>query len=690
MNHRFNHLLIRCIDWISLLFLIPLFFRSLFVFYTVDFNTFVEVTVKKDPNPAVTMLLLLGMIFLFMGIAGSLRTADEKLRWKIAYGVMGVCALAVLVCGIFWIRTNPYEWGPDQRDTWLAAGELAAGNGRVQSDLEYFDTYPGQKKTAVAFSWIIRLIGNDSNRFCFLNVLLAAAFLVFSAWIVKEITSSAEALVIVCLLSCSFFPLIFYCSFVYGLTLSLAFSAVSAYGIIRYLKTEKMIWLLPPLILLPLSNLFYPGVFIFNLAAAAVLFMGALEIKSRQKWAAFAAILLIMLFMFLSGKLTSDYFDKTMGKEELGDGIPVSAYIVMGLESEEGACGEGSYNVFSNDVYSESGYDTALAEKKCREIIKKDIGEYLRGERSLRFFRKKMEIQWLDPWFGGLTMTIKSPRTSSEKHNRFMESGALPAAEKYLYILMVFVYFSALCCQIVRILSPRTDIISRFPNIHFIGGFLFQFFWEQKSRYCLHYFLALILLAVMGIISFSKIFRKMKQTVCVLSGKAYAAGRKMNRWKRYYMIITAVLSLLFLITALTDRKVKVIPEAVFHGETGRFHTNEAELQSGDYSVTLYYTTEEDMTLYLCLEGYDEEYPTVLAKNGTELTFPMYLGEDTNRIHFEYEMTGQEMFQLNKIIFEADRLRITYKTYIAVLFPILSVLFYFIAAFVSGRKNREKA
>lgn len=43
-----------------------------------------------------------------------------------------------------------------------------------------------------------------------------------------------------------------------------------------------------------------------------------------------------------------------------------------------------------------------------------------------------------------------------------------------------------LACESIR------SSIRLLPFVYFIGGFLFQFIWEAKSRYCLPYFVFLI------------------------------------------------------------------------------------------------------------------------------------------------------------------------------------------------------
>ena len=148
-------------------------------------------------------------------------------------------------------------------------------------------------------------------------------------------------------------------------------------------------------------------------------------------------------------------------------------------------------------MYLENNLDAEATKEAYIEDLHSTISQYIRRERSPLFFVDKTVYQWLDPWFASLGIIAESAFNKSQNSSYIKTvSKILRPIENILIIQLTLVYFFALIGVIKR--WKRREELSIF-EIYFFGGFLFQLVWEQRSRYCLPYFLICFLLATEGI-----------------------------------------------------------------------------------------------------------------------------------------------------------------------------------------------
>jgi hypothetical protein len=114
----------------------------------------------------------------------------------------------------------------------------------------------------------------------------------------------------------------------------------------------------------------------------------------------------------------------------------------------------------------------------------------------MKFFWHKTEAQLLDPWFGGLTMNVYSlePAKVGLLTPSFTPQ-TLGRVQRCLLALMNVCYCMASLYLILQIRNKKPRLETLLLPLYFVGGFVFQLFWETKGRYCFPYYVCLLILA---------------------------------------------------------------------------------------------------------------------------------------------------------------------------------------------------
>ena len=167
----------------------------------------------------------------------------------------------------------------------------------------------------------------------------------------------------------------------------------------------------------------------------------------------------------------------------------------MGLTSDSDL-GPGGYDASNVGLFQDKGSDTEKTDAAARKEIHSALEDYRNGSRPMTFFWKKTETQWLDPWFNGLTMTVYSP--DPEKMGilaPLFVPLTLERIQRCLLALMNVCYCMASLYLILQIRNKKPRLETLLLPLYFVGGFVFQLFWETKGRYCFPYYVCLLILA---------------------------------------------------------------------------------------------------------------------------------------------------------------------------------------------------
>ena len=485
-----------------------------------DLVTFKERVTVVPRGIVLTLLVSLALL----SAAAVLYKVFTGLSRRIIFLILALSVPLSLGIGIILARNNPYPPNYDQRIVWEMAGYLTGYNNNITYSYipNYWIKYPQQKTIAVILSWFIRLTRSGSPYYFRLFNALAFALYVSGSFILtRRLWNNDAAALLAAVMTASFLPMYFYVNYVYS-TVAVMTAVLWAFicFIMSQDKEDVLHSILLPgagSILLFFSNTFYEATLIATVAAILYLILCAAKRRlslSKKRLAGMALAAAVIIFLPVPVKTFADREFETRIEVEPNDGFPMTSWILMGIQTEEGVNGPGSYDDSTDFIFADHNYNTEETAADINRRIRETVREYLRGERSLTFFRDKTIIQWCDPWFSSATMTFFPGLIDEKDQNPFYASlisgGALKTEEKVYSFVIPFIALGAAAAAFLLLVRPELSPGAALPAMYFIGGFIFQLFWESKSRYCLPYFLILIPFAAFGASELPALIRRIR------------------------------------------------------------------------------------------------------------------------------------------------------------------------------------
>lgn len=505
-----------------LIIMISLFVMSLCVHCEVNIYSYsLNRTIERHGIPLYLLLVLLSavMSLLFYDLINRimLKIKNPKVTAPV---MLVVCALIVFVTGVFWIHFNDSLPKNDQADLFAEARKLA---GYLQKPFDniYMTQFKRQRGFTLLMAATLRIFGDTQLPVRYLNVMGVVALFIGIYKTVNSIIKEESYILFFTATLTLFYPMVIYTAFVYGTLLSLTFLVWGFYAVVKLCETEKMRYVVLAVISFPLGILMHQSAAVAAIAGIIYLFV---HISRRNALKNCLSIVAIIFAIFLSMQLTNVIYEKLSGASA-GDSIPGTATIYMGLNAETEEGGPGSQDGSFSAIFTENNGDAAATNKDAIGRIKVILLEYMTGKRSLSFFIRKTEYQWLDPTMGARKTILLNDVNIGEPPNasnfiRFYDSDIRDIIFKASDIYMILIYGFASVAGIFTLLTKNGTIenssVHFLIQLFFIGGFAFQLMWESLSRYCFPYFVWLIPEAIYGV-------HQLYQLVCKIR-KGYEYG----------------------------------------------------------------------------------------------------------------------------------------------------------------------
>lgn len=406
-------------------------------------------------------------------------------------------SLLMILFGIscIWVLSTQYAARSDQMNVQYAAYTLHFGDYAMFQE----DGYLARCNNQLGLVWISYLLSflfGNYNYVCF-QLLNALALTVFY-WKLSEVGAyfgmRRTGQLAVILLGILFFPLIMYCSFVYGSILGLMFSLVAIekeLSFFKNLKYRQAVWsavAIAAAVMLKMNYL----IFLIGMLVIAMV-----EIIRSKRIQILLLPVLAVLFCVLQSYGVVKVSEGFTG-EPLDQGASSWAYIAMGLQDSAGSAGW--WNGYNEYSYIESNYNTSVQAETAKKDIRESIKYFWSNKaEALRFFTEKTASQWNNPTFQCFWI-VQLCSTDIEKSSWVWYFTSLIGAYQctfYLNLLQFLILFGALVYGIAvwrRSFEPGTFVLA----VIFIGGFAFHLIWEAKAQYTILYFVLLFPYTVMG------------------------------------------------------------------------------------------------------------------------------------------------------------------------------------------------
>lgn len=463
----------------------------------------VRIARRNLPHAIVGALLLGGVL------AGGAAALRSRISWRTARIAAFASAALNTILGFVWTSSFKSKPVADQEVFWNIAQTLA-GKGELRSDqLEYLRYWPFQAASgmmAVPAAW---LSNGEHLLWQVLSAVCAGGCVLLLCCICARMTDSPQAKTLCAVLLAGFVPLPMYTTFVYGTLPGMLLALLGIYAVIRQCQptAHERRWWGVAAAAFALSVTLYTGEQIFLAAGVLVLLAVGLFDKTQRRKLLAAVLLAAVALAFSKGAQAAALYALGMENEP---GTPILTRIAMGVNSHSEVT-PGFYNGDSIVLYYMADYQPDKANELAANFIKGCLNELKTEKRMLAFFGEKTADQWLEPWFGGLTMNNPAVYNEPNALARSITGGTLfRVLHRWLSTLLPVIYLGAAAgIAALRRRHPR-EVWRLSLAAALIGGFLFQLMAEAKPRYCMPYYLGCFPLAAAGLAALGEALAKRK------------------------------------------------------------------------------------------------------------------------------------------------------------------------------------
>ena len=382
----------------------------------------------------------------------------------------------------------------------------------------YLHRYPYQTPLVLFFLLCIRIAGaNSVLLFELFNCITCAISMFLIVKYTYQISKNNSAAILSGIIVALFFPLVLYCTFIYGDIISIPFVLACLYmqSVALSSRTLKIRYVVWSIIFGTVAALIKPSMFIVVIAVSIVYLFRF--IKKKEALFIFFAIILILVAKFAILPINSFLESKT--KANLGDGIGTVAWITMGLGGGREYIADNGRAEESTSLVLPGYYDEFLLAIPSGEYSSQKMAslshEYLTKRLShfrndpgfaISFFYEKFVTEWTNPLFESL---LASNWRANAEGQYSMRDRPLSIVANSVYYgkLYKLIYYVSDCVQTVLPFGVLAYLVSHRKNIKYscmgpiiyiIGVAVLYLFWENKSEYFLVSFLLMIPFSSLG------------------------------------------------------------------------------------------------------------------------------------------------------------------------------------------------
>lgn len=446
-------------------------------------------------NSRFLIVELLLVFLVLVCVKKLLKKIDEKKLFLL-------CSIFLLIAGFILIFGSSNTIRADANLVFNAALQMNEGNFSSLQQSEYLGVYPFQLGLVTYERLLILFF--PSPRVLYITNLFMVVGINFMIWRSVALFPKINRLVVKYLIIATFLflPQFFFIMFGYG-TIPGFFFLVSAYFFsIKFMQSNQYRFLLISVVLVTISCLLKNN---FTIGAIAIACIYLLYFFLKKRFSFFIATLLVIIVPSISTNILIDEYSKTTGIP-ISSGMPKILWVTMGMQKDENCLREGGwYNSYSINTYTAIDFDAKATSEVGKQDLKKEIKKFQENPSYMAgFFTKKIVSTWLEPSYQSIW---SGPIVNSDK-NHLMVTRSLYGKGSFfngvihfMQISMIFIFgFSSYYYFICFKNLQTVNLLSVFPGIYFIGGFVFHLIWETKSQYVYTYVFFLIIPACLGMV----------------------------------------------------------------------------------------------------------------------------------------------------------------------------------------------
>ncbi len=460
-----------------------------------------EIVYYNSDNYLVNVLILI----LYISACFILYPILERIKLK--YITLFIFCVTVLM-GVIWVVNAQIGLNGDSSSIITSAYQFTQGDYSVLTK-SYFKHYPFQLGFTMVCQLLMTIFSwNDSAiPFAIINVICLAltyvGIILLSDTVFKKeiIAKYSGVLCLFCLTA------ILFCTFVYGIVISLMFSVWGIFIYTKYNQKNKVVYLFISAFLLGVSYLIKTNAMVVIIALMIISFMHVIN-KKDKKYLVFIAMVIVLS---MSLKIITIQVYENKVNTSLSDSEPLIGWLAMGLQESERA--PGWYNGFNYNNFEASGLNSNVAKEKAFEEIKKSLSKFIHNPGyATKFFESKICSQWNEPTFESLWFGQSRP-SYVERQGIFKIAYENIDNNGFYYYMNFYQQFIYLLTLLYFTLNIKNhDLNHIIIPLIILGGFTYHAFFEAKSQFIFIYFLLMVPLAASGIVKLhcfsKKVFNK--------------------------------------------------------------------------------------------------------------------------------------------------------------------------------------
>ena len=424
-------------------------------------------------------------------------------RIKLKYITLFIFCATILM-GIIWVVNAQIGLNGDSGYIITSAYRFTQGDYTVLTE-SYFKHYPFQLGFTMVCQLLMKIFSWSDNAipFAIVNVICLAltyvGIILLCATIFKKemIAKYSGVLFLFC------FTAILFCTFIYGIVISLMFSVWAIFIYTKYNKKNKIVYLYISAFFLGVSYLIKTNAMIVIIALLIISFMHIINEKNNK----YLVFVVMVIVLSMSLKIITIQVYENKENTNLSESEPLVGWLAMGLQESERA--PGWYNGFNYNNFESSGLKSNIAQENAIKEIKKSLQKFMYNPGyTKKFFERKIYSQWNEPTFESLW--FGQSRTSyAERQGIFKTAYENIDSNGFYYYMNFYQQFIYLLTLLYFTFNIKNhDLNHIIIPLIILGGFTYHTFFEAKSQFIFTYFLLMIPSAAFGIVKLHYLIKK--------------------------------------------------------------------------------------------------------------------------------------------------------------------------------------
>lgn len=462
----------------------------------------IESVVYYNDSLVINVLLLI----LAFGLCFIILPRLKKI--PITYELLFIAVWTVAL-GSVWVICSQVAPTEDSYTVSSAASEFANNDYSALSEKPYFHEYSFQLGYVFFTELIIRLhnIFTPTNNFLYLqifNVIFLAAIYVGLLLINNRLFKDKRIVDLTALIFALSVQPIISCVFIYGIIPGIMFAVWAIYFEIVYLQRNSIPSAAASALLIAVAVMIKSNNLIVLIAMAAVAFV---KMFSRRRFVTDIAYILVAVVLCLSISPAVKMMYERRSGVDLGDSVPYSSWIAMGLNESDLAPGWYSPQYTIGNFESCSNDAEKAGEQSKAEIVNRIKYFAQNPQYTNDFFYLKAVSQWNETSFQSIWNNSVRGRYGEKAFiAKWVCGDGEKPVKRYMDIFTQFIYAAAFLGVIC--LFRRREILPCILPVTVLGGFLYHLLSEGKSQYILPYYIMLTAFAAVGVLTAYKLCKE--------------------------------------------------------------------------------------------------------------------------------------------------------------------------------------